>query len=112
MPRLEVIRNAGPIEGVANLLTKVRDLRGQSPTGAVWLRGLENETYSLLPSIGRLQKFAGKKTTFNSNIEWQLLHRFRRYAYEFIGRELTGRRSLLLVIMAFPFDCSTGRRVH
>ena len=95
MAKLEVIRG-GEVQGVANLLSKVRKARADSPTGAVWLRGLTNDAFRLVPSIGRPQTFANQTVTFNVAVERRLLHRFRRFAYEFVGRELSPWETLLV----------------
>ena len=50
MARLEVIRNAGEIRSLPELLDRIRRARGESPTGAIWLRGISNECHRLIPS--------------------------------------------------------------
>lgn len=96
MPKLEVIRNAGDIKSLPNLLTKVRKARRKSPTGAVWLRGLPNAAYDLVPSIGREHSFGGKSAKFAPDIERNMLHRFRRHAFPFLGRTPTEWEALFV----------------
>ena len=79
-----------------DLLIRVRDARLKSPPRAVWLRGLTNEAYDLFPRIGRQHTFAGQSTGFNDKIERRMLHRFRRYAFEFLGRALTEWEALFI----------------
>ena len=81
MARIEVYRNAGEIKSLPNLLTRVRRVRKKSPTGAVWLRGLSTENYALVPTIGRKCCFAGRKKTFDRDLEWRMLHQFRRHSF-------------------------------
>jgi len=96
MAEFRVDHNYKKITNLQTLLNCVRELRDSSPTGAVWLRGLSNSNYRLLPSIGREYCFAGKKKKFTSDIEQRFLHRFRRHAFAFFGRELTEWEALLV----------------
>lgn len=89
MARLEVIRNAGEIRSLQELLDRIRRARDESPTGAVWLRGISNECHRLIPSVGRQNHFAGRTMNFDAALEQRMLHRFRRHAFEFFGRMLT-----------------------
>jgi len=96
MPKLEVLRNAGVIKSLPNLLTRIRRARRSSPTSAVWLRGVPDEKHDLVPSIGRRHTFAGRTRQFDRDVERQMLHQFRRYAFEFFGRALTDWEALLV----------------
>lgn len=96
MIKLSVERDPKPIMSLPNLLTKVRHAREKSPTGVVWLRGHANDQYELLPSIGREHTFSGEVITFNSDLEKRLVHRFHRYAYAHVGRELRELETLCI----------------
>ena len=96
MPKLEVMRDAGEIKSLPNLLTRVRRERSKSPAGAVWLRGLSSDEYDLVPSIGRPHEFGGKKATFDDKHERNMLHRFRRYAFQFLGHTPTDWDALFI----------------
>ena len=96
MAALEVIRDAGDIDIVSTLLDYIRRARKNSPTGALWLRGLSMVDYRLLPSIGRKQEFAGREQTFDSALERRLLHRFRRHSYTHYQRPLTEWEALFV----------------
>jgi hypothetical protein len=66
-------------------------------TGALWLRGQSNLKWKLLPKIGRTDPFwfdlrlrvslDPTETTRMKEVEYNLLHRFRRYAHSFLKRE-------------------------
>ncbi len=89
MATFEVIRTGERINKPCELLDKVYHIRKRSRTGAVWLRGLPDATYELTPSIGRPHCYAGETFTFGEDDERGILHRFRRHAYEYAGRELS-----------------------
>jgi FRG domain len=96
MAMLEVIRNAGEIRNLQQLLDHVGRARNESPTGAVWLRGISDERHQLIPSAGRQHQFAGRKVGFDKALERRMLHRFRRHAFEFFGRVLTEWEALFV----------------
>lgn len=95
MPVL-TIKRGGRIKSLPNLLTHVRRARDICPTGAIWLRGLANSNYDLLPTIGRKHAFAGRSVQFDRQLEQRMMHRFRRYAYGMVGRELTAWEALFV----------------
>ena len=82
-------RDAGEVTSFSNLLTCVRRLRKESPTGIVWLRGHRGYDWDLKPTVGRPQTFAGKTVTFDDGQEKRLLQRFRRHAYQFFNRDIS-----------------------
>jgi hypothetical protein len=62
----------------------------------LWYRGLSSSGYDLKPSIGRTQKYAGRKLDLNQEGEINLLHRFRRRAYPHFGRTLTAGEAIFI----------------
>lgn len=96
MATLKVTRKAGEIENLSQLRCRVDQARNESPTGAVWLRGMSKECYLLVPSVGREHRFAGKTKTIDLVLERELLHRFRRHAFEYFGRKLTEWEALIV----------------
>jgi len=48
------------------------------------------------PSIGCEQEYGGKKLVFDSDREYKLLHRFRRYAYEYLRPSTSDWEALFL----------------
>lgn len=96
MATMRIIHDTRKITCVRELLDRLREARDDSPTGAVWLRGLSDETHRLVPSIGREHSFAGRTKTFDAKLERRLLHQFRRRTFEFFGRTLTEWEALLL----------------
>jgi hypothetical protein len=89
MAKMKVKHNRGEIKSIPSLLSYVRRARNLSPTGAVWLRGLSDKRYKLIPSIGRDHTFAGRTIKFDNKLERRLLNRFKRYAYGILGHKLT-----------------------
>jgi FRG domain-containing protein len=53
---------------------------------AIYLRGQADDTWTLVPSIGRPYKHAGQDIKFTLEQEKRLLERFRRYAHAYLGR--------------------------
>lgn len=96
MADFKIVRRNEKISTIPALLDRVRDARNDSPTGAVWLRGLPDASYPLLPSIGRVQRFAGRQMTFDKAIEQRFLHRFRRHSFAFFNRTLTEWEALFV----------------
>jgi hypothetical protein len=88
MAELKVVQKNEVISTIPALLERVRDARTDASTGAVWLRGMPDANYRLLPSIGRDHRFAGREMKFDENIEKSFLHRFRRHSFAFFGRAL------------------------
>lgn len=94
---VQVERNEGVINGIPNLMSRLRKLSDASPTGEVWFRGVQDlEKHRLLPSIGRDHWFAGKSVTFDKNREAALLRRFQRFARQFSGRTLDEWEAMFL----------------
>lgn len=96
MAAFNIIRGNGELSTIPALLDRIRDARNHSPTGAVWLRGLPNSGYRLLPSIGRIHRFAGKQMKFDRGIENRFIHRFRRHSFNIYGRELNEWEALFV----------------
>jgi hypothetical protein len=96
MTDFNIIQGNVEISNISTLLDAVDDARKSSPTGAVWLRGLSDASYSLLPSIGRFHKFAGKQMKFDKYMEQRFLHQFRRYSFAFYGRTLNEWEALFV----------------
>jgi hypothetical protein len=61
-----------------------------------WYLGLSDCKHSLLPTIRRPQKYAGKEKMLTLGDEIQLLHRFRRRVYPHLGRQVTPGEALFL----------------
>ena len=74
---------------LARYTSRYRKYQDRSTDG-VWLRGVPNAIeHHLIPTIGRVQEYAGISTIFNGKkVERNLLHRFRRQAYPYFGRTL------------------------
>jgi hypothetical protein len=97
MPKLQVVLKPKAIMGVPNLMTEVRKIADQSPTGEIWFRGLQDEAnHRLVPSIGRRHWFAGRAMTFDIKGEKRLLSRFRRCTRQFEGRTLDEWEAMFL----------------
>jgi hypothetical protein len=96
MADFNIIHRNDEISTIPALLDCVRTARNDSPTGAVWLRGLPDANYRLLPSIGRVHRFAGRQMKFNEGIEQRFLHRFRRHSFSFFGRALNEWEALFV----------------
>jgi hypothetical protein len=65
----------------------------KSASSSFWFRGQGDISWPLKPSIGREHKFWGEGLTISARRlliqEYDLLHRFRKYAHAFFQRELT-----------------------
>src|SRR5262245_39266533 len=96
MPNIEVIRGAGVIGRPSTLLSMVRRQRDRPLTGAVLMRGVNDRTQRLLPTIGRPHLFGGKALTFDKHAEIRMLRQFRRSAQVFMGRELSLWETMVL----------------
>lgn len=83
------------IDSAARIIEEVRKLHDiyHAP---VWLRGQEDYSWSLLPTIGRHNDFLGLKLNFNEVQERYLLHQFRRYAYSQWQRKIDDWEGLFL----------------
>jgi hypothetical protein len=72
------------------------DLRDSLDRVKLWFRGHSDESFQLVPTIGREYKYAGHKKQFDSYDEAQLLHRFRRRAYPIENRMIPAGEALFL----------------
>jgi hypothetical protein len=97
-------RSAIHVEDAFDFASQIHEM-GENPpttaTGALWLRGQSDESWDLMPSIGRTNKVwlglwlrrpaTGKKARTEiarmKKIEYHLMHRFRRQAHAFLKRE-------------------------
>lgn len=84
------------INDICQLLEKVSEFCREGPTKSIWLRGHKDYDYELKPSIGRKHYYIGKSDIFDRYKEKNLLHRFRRYAYSHINRNIEEWEALLL----------------
>lgn len=96
MAEFNIVHGNVEISSISKLLDVVHDARTGAPTGAVWLRGLPDDSYRLLPSIGRIHKFAGRQMKFDKDMEKRFLHRFRRHSFAFFGRALNEWEALFV----------------
>jgi hypothetical protein len=86
-----------PLANFQDLLERARNLLGSYSIDSVYLRGQGDYTWGLLPTISRLPDYGGKRIVgYDADRERYLLHRFRRYIWEFLKREVTERELLLL----------------
>jgi hypothetical protein len=83
------------IDSVEQFLDEIRRFVGTGEFGC-YFRGEPSTSDSLQPSIGRVHHYLGKALTFTPEQERDLLHRFRRHAYEFFHRVPTDWESLFL----------------
>ena len=79
---------------VSDLDEHVKRLLGAFRFDSIYLRGHRDETWRVLPTIGRAYRCDGREITkFQSDQEKYLLHRFRRSAYSFVGRVPAGQQA-------------------
>lgn len=83
------------IKSVEQFLEEIRRFVGHGEFGC-YFRGEPGASHTLQPSIGRAHYYLGKAMTFTARQEQNLLHRFRRHAYEFFHRVPTDWESLFL----------------
>jgi len=79
------------INSIQDLLDNTKRLGVNKLLGDVRFRGQANKHWSLIPTIGRRNHYQHGGNTieqFTPEQERILLHRFRRQAYHFIGRDL------------------------
>ena len=83
------------VKSVEQFLEEIRQFVGHGDFGC-YFRGEPGASHSLQPSIGRAHHFLGKSLIFTPRQERNLLHRFRRHAYEFFHRVPSDWESLFL----------------
>jgi hypothetical protein len=83
----------GRIDSVTGLLQSIAEL---SVDQKLWFRGHANSSWSLVPTIGREQCYAGKRRMLRPDDEWMLLHRFRRRCYAAIGSVISPIEAMFL----------------
>lgn len=98
MATFDVDRSGKEIKHISSLMNLIKDEqnRDECKYGAVWMRGVDWSHRELLPTIGREYCFGGVKYRFNHQNEKDLLHRFRRFAYEHLQRPITNWEALFL----------------
>ncbi len=90
------IEARGAVKTTADFVSAISSLHKNKENRKFWYRGLSDCDYGLIPSVGREQKYAGKKKTLNPTDEIGLLHRFRRRAYPHLGRAVSAGEALFL----------------
>ncbi len=90
------IEARGVVETTANFASAISSLHEIKPNRKFWYRGLSDCNYGLIPSVGRVQKYAGKRKTLSPDDEIDLLHRFRRRVYPHLGRVVSAGEALFL----------------
>jgi FRG domain len=83
----------GRIDSVTGLLQSIAELRVDQK---LWFRGHANSSWSLVPTIGREQCYAGKRPILSRDDEWMLLHRFRRRCYAAMDRAISPLEAMFL----------------
>lgn len=84
------------INSLIEFLDDLFALRKEQNNQKLWYRGHEDADYKLLPTIGRLNTYAGRMARFNYQQEHGLLHRFRRRTYLESGRLLKAGEALFV----------------
>ncbi|HEY4310797.1 MAG TPA: FRG domain-containing protein [Pirellulales bacterium] len=84
-----------PVENLHEFLEKVASISANADD-KFWFRGEADVTYKLQPSVGRLHSVGSVSKTFNEKDERDLLDRFLRRAYPFVGRMLPRWEALFL----------------
>jgi hypothetical protein len=90
------IEARGAVKTTADFVSAISSLHKNKENRKFWYRGLSDCDYGLIPSVGREQKYAGKKKTLSPTDEIGLLHRFRRRAYPHLGRAVSAGEALFL----------------
>jgi hypothetical protein len=100
MARFAVEERSEEITRVGDFVSLVIKLRETPEVGnrKLLYRGVADKVnHHLIPSIARLQRYAGKDPpTYNLRLEKHLLHRFRRRAYPLVERSLTAGEAIFL----------------
>lgn len=77
----------GKIDSTKSILESINKIKCENSLTQIWYRGHSNVKYKLVPSIARKYKYGGKIIDgFNPQRESDILHRFRRRAYPYLGR--------------------------
>src|SRR3972149_8768464 len=87
------------IDSIKGLLESINKIKCKNGLTQFWYRGHSDAKYELVPSIARKRKYEyGGKTIdgFCLQQERNLLHRFRRRAYPYVGRILNEWEALFL----------------
>jgi len=84
------------IRSSADFLRTLFALRATRANVKFWYRGQPKSTFRLVPSIGRTHSTGSMQAEFNAHQERELLHRFRRRAYPYVGRIMTDWEALFL----------------
>jgi FRG domain len=90
------IKAVGVVKTTAEFVSAISDLHRHKPNRKFWYRGLSRCDYRLIPTVGRPQEYAGKKTMLSRDDEVDLLHRFRRRVYPHLGRVVSPGEALFL----------------
>lgn len=88
--------NGEKVTSVCEILKKVDEFCRKESTGSIWLRGHGDSSWELIPTIGREHYYIGRPILFKPHQEKNLLHRFRRYAYAHLNRNIEEWEALLL----------------
>jgi hypothetical protein len=92
--RLEC-RELDPVESVQDFVKRISEIKSVH-TPVTWYRGHSDQTYRLVPTIGRSLKYNRKKLTCSLEQERLLLHRFRRRVYPLVGRIMNEWEAMFL----------------
>jgi hypothetical protein len=84
------------ITSLEMFVSEVFKLRREHHDRKFWYRGIQKASHTLIPSVGRELKYAGKTLTLDRAGEINLLHRFRRRAYPLVGRTMTAGEAIFL----------------
>jgi FRG domain len=95
LPRITIAAR-GVVKTTADFVSEISSLHEIKPNRKFWYRGLSRCDYRLIPSVGREQKYAGKQKTLSREDEINLLHRFRRRVYPYLGRVVSPGEALFL----------------
>ena len=90
------IEERNTVTSAQDFVSSIFHLRAAVANKKVWYRGHPKDTYQLIPSVGRPQRYLGKEVTLTPKEERLLLHRFRRRAYPLIGRAITAGEAIFL----------------
>ena len=84
------------VRSVGEFLDRVTAIKSRW-SATTWYRGQSNSAaHKLLPTIGRAYEYNGRSVQFDRNQEWQLLHRFRRRAFPYVGSVMNEWEAMFL----------------
>jgi len=88
----------GLLDSTEGLSRRINEIKKKNDLTQLWYRGHSDAgKHRLVPSIGRQHKYGGKSVDgFDPKQERNLLHRFRRRAYPYVGRILNEWEALFL----------------